>query len=106
MSASRCKCSPRRPTYAALTIDFHGISRSTVKFQLQASGFLKVLLCEVTVRGRLLAKVPPGLSTKPNETLAVGGTGGFPPKKIESLTPRRVKNRPAPARITVFGVIS
>src|SRR5438552_4203499 len=36
----------------------------------------------------------PGLSARPLATLAFGWNGGFPPRKIESLTPRRVINRP------------
>src|SRR5215475_16062585 len=79
-----------------------GSSRSTVKFQFHASGFLKSRLWVVTVRGRLLAEFPPGLSALPKVTFAVGWKGGLPPRKTESLTPRRVKNRPPPARTTVF----
>ena len=78
------------------------ISRSTVKFQFQASGFLNSRLCVVTVSGRAFAELPPGLSALPKLTLAVGWKGGLPPRKTESLTPRRVKKRPPPARITVF----
>ena len=74
-------------------------------FQAQASGFLKALLWVVTVSGKALAEMPPGLSALPNETFAVGWNGGLPPRKIESLTPRRVKKRPMPARITFLSVI-
>ena len=73
-------------------------------FQFQAEGFWKALLWLVTVKGKVLAEVPPGLSTLPKETLAVGWNGGLPPRNTESLTPRRVKKRPAPVRMTVFGV--
>jgi len=57
-------------------MDFHGkLSLDGVK--IPAPGlriFYKGLTLgsKVTVSGRLLAKVPPGLSTKPNETFAVG----------------------------------
>src|ERR1035437_4570926 len=74
-------------------------------FQLQASGFLKVLLCVVTVRGSRLVEVPPGLSTLPAVTLAVGWNGGLPPRNTESLTPRRVRKRPAPVRMTVLSLL-
>src|SRR5438046_6757271 len=88
ISASRCWCRPRRPTYPTLSTDFSQICRSTVKFQFQASGFLESRLWVVTVRGRLLAELPPGLSALPNVTFAVGWKGGLPPRKIESLTPK------------------
>src|SRR5215471_11571126 len=87
-----------------VTVEWNGNSRSTVKFQFHASGFLKSRLWVVTVSGRLLAEVPPGLSAVPKVTLAVGWNGGLPPRKTESLTPRRVKKRPPPARMTVFSL--
>src|SRR5579885_286807 len=102
MSASRWRCSPRRPTYATDSTVLQGICLSTVTFQFQASGFLKALLCVVTTRGTAFVEVPPGLSTLPKDTLALGWKGGLPPRKIESLTPSRVKKRPMPARTTVF----
>src|SRR5690349_1813254 len=104
MSASRCRWRPRRPTYPTLRTDLKKNSRSTVKFQFHAEGFLNSRLCDVTVRGRRFVPEPPGLSGLPNETLAVGWNGGLPPRKMESLTARRVKNCPPPARTTVFGV--
>src|SRR6058998_295885 len=104
MLTSRCRCSPRRATQPTDRKVFQKNSLSTLMFQFQASGLLNLLLCVVTVRGRELAEVPPGLSTLPNDTLAVGWKGGFPPRKTESLTPRRVKKRPPPVRSTVFGV--
>ena len=73
-----------------------------MKFQFHASGFVWVNGYVVTVNGNRFVDVPPGLSTLPKDTLAVGWNGGLPPRKIESLTPFRVKNRPMPARITVF----
>src|SRR5215469_16625084 len=91
MLASRCRCRPRRATYATLSTELPGSCRSPVIFHAQASGFLKALLCVVTVRGSELAEVPPGLSALPKETLAVGWNGGLPPRNTESLTPRRVK---------------
>src|ERR1035437_7351209 len=87
-------------------MDLKKTSRSTVKFQFHADGFLNTLLCVVTVSGRLFAEVPPGWSALPNETFAVGWNGGLPPRKTESLTPRRVKNSPPPARITVLSFIA
>src|SRR5215471_10743549 len=102
MSDSRCRCTPRRATYPTLRSDFQNSSRSTLTFHAHASGFLKALLWVVTTNGTWLVPVPPGLSTEPNETLALGWKGGFPPRKIESLTPRRVKKRPPPARSTVL----
>src|SRR5215472_16831706 len=83
-------------------MDLKGNSRSTVKFQFHASGFLKFLLWVVTTSGTLLVPPPPGLSAIPLVTLAFGWNGGLPPRKIESLTPSRVMNRPAPARTTVL----
>src|SRR5882724_4720153 len=90
MSASRCRCKPRRATYPTESVDFKGNSRSTVKFQFHASGFLKFLACVVTTKGMVDVPPPPGLSAKPFDTLAVGWKGGFPPRNTESLTPRRV----------------
>src|SRR5258708_30462715 len=100
MSASRCRCRPRRATYPTLKSDLQGISRSTMKFHAHASGGLNALLCVVTTSGMLAAPTPPGLSAEPFDTLALGWNGGFPPRKIESLTPRRVVKRPAPAPST------
>src|SRR5579859_708614 len=105
MSDSRCKCKPRRPTYPTLSCDFQKSSRSTVKFHAHASGLLNALLCVVTTKGMLAAPPAPGLSTVPNDTLAFGWKGGFPPRKTESLTPRRVKKRAPPARTTVLSLI-
>src|ERR1700680_1208057 len=102
MSDCRWRRKPRRATYPTLSSDFQNSSRSTVKFHDQASGFLKALLCVVTTRGTLLVPLPPGLSTDPNDTLALGWKGGFPPRKTESLTPSLVKKRPPPARTTVL----
>src|SRR2546425_5856877 len=104
MSASRCRCNPRRPTYATLTVDFQGISRSKVKFHAHASGGLKALLWVVTTNGVRAPTFGPRASTELLDKLAFGWNGGFPPRKIESLTPKRVKKRPAPARNTVLGV--
>ena len=39
-----------------VSTDCQGSSRSTVAFQAQASGFLKALLCVVTVSGRLVGR--------------------------------------------------
>src|SRR5258706_1886264 len=105
ISDSRCRCKPRRPTYPTLRIDLKNISRSKVKFQLHASGFLKFLVCVVTRRGMAAAPPAPGLSAKPLATKAFGWNGGFPPRKMESLKPRPVIKRPAPARRTVIGGI-
>src|SRR5574340_952757 len=82
--------------------DLKKICRSSVKFQFQASGFLKSLIWVVTVSGKRLAAPPPGLSTLPFDTETIGWKGGLPPIKIESLTPRRVKYRPAPPRMMVL----
>src|SRR5215831_8030876 len=104
MLASRWRWRPRRATYATLNTELLGSWRSNVTFHAQASGFLKALLCVVTVNGSEFAEMPPGLSALPKETLAVGWNGGLPPRKTESLTPRRVKKRPMPERNTVLSV--
>src|SRR5438046_3322883 len=85
-------------------MDFHGIWCSSVTFQFHASGFLKALLWVVTTSTLLLALFPRGLSTEPFATLAFGWNGGLPPRKIVSLTPRRVTNRYQPARRTGLGL--
>src|SRR5260370_7184759 len=48
MSASRCKCKPRRATYPTLTSDFQNISRSYLTFQPHDSGPLKDFLSVFT----------------------------------------------------------
>src|SRR5437773_9969786 len=92
MSASRCRCSPRRPTYPIESIDLKGSWRSTVAFIVHASGFLNALLWVVTVSGIAAPLVAgPRLSTEPLDKLTLGWKGGSPPRTIESLTPRRVR---------------
>src|SRR2546429_3622686 len=49
---------------------------------------------------------PPGLSTELNDTLALGWKGGLPPRKMESLTPRRVKDRKSTRLNSSHGYIS
>src|SRR5512142_2754545 len=93
MSASRCKCRPRRPTYPTLTTVLKGISRSTVTFQFHASGLWNDLLCVVTVKGRLLGVLPPGLSTRQKEKIAEDKNGDYPHRRPKQMTPRRVKYR-------------
>src|SRR5438034_11318095 len=73
-------------------MEFQGSWRSTVTFHAQDSGFLKALLWVVTTSGTAFVPPPPGLSTEPNDTLALGWKGGLPPRKMESLTPRRVRS--------------
>jgi hypothetical protein len=52
--------------------------------------------------GKLARDPPPGLSTLPVGTEAIGCSGGLPPRNTESLTPSLVVYFPAPVRITVL----
>src|SRR3989442_9786969 len=66
MSASRCRCKPRRATYPTLKSDLQGSSRSTMKFQAHASGGLKALLCVVTTSGMRSEEHTSELQSRPH----------------------------------------
>jgi hypothetical protein len=58
--------------------------------------------CVLMLSGKDARDPPPGLSTLPVGTEAIGCSGGLPPRKTESLTPSLVVYLPAPDRMTVL----
>jgi hypothetical protein len=73
--------------------------------QLHEFGLGKLRACDERASGNELRAVPPGLSTLPPVTVAVGWKGALPPTWIASLMPMRCTKPPPPARKTVEGLI-
>ena len=63
---------------------------------------LDILRLDTQRQVRPAGPPPPGLSTLPADTTAIGWNGGLPPSSVESFNRTRLWNTPALVRRMVF----